>query len=62
MSTVATAVSQLNGIVSDETLLSTLPFINNPQEEAKKVQEQKERNMSMYDFGVNDEVLAEENT
>lgn len=62
LSTVATAVSQLNGIVSDETLLSTLPFINNPQEEAKKVQEQKERNMSMYDFGVNDEVLAEENT
>lgn len=48
LSTLATAVSQLNGIVSDETLLSTLPFVDNPKEEAEKVKEQKEASMDIY--------------
>lgn len=62
LSTLATAVSQLNGTVSNETLLSILPFVDDPKLEAEKLQKQKERNLSMYDFGVNNEVLAEENT
>lgn len=48
LSTVATAVSQLDNIVSDETLLSILPFVNDPKEEAKKVKEQKESQMDLY--------------
>lgn len=48
LSTIATAVSQLSGIVSDETLLSVLPFVDNPKEEAKKVQEQKLANYDLY--------------
>lgn len=62
LSTLATAVSQLNGTVSNETLLSILPFVDDPKLEAEKLEKQKERNLSMYDFGVNNEVLAEENT
>lgn len=48
LSTVATAVSQLNGIVSDETLLSILPFVDNPKEEAEKVKDQKQSQMDIY--------------
>lgn len=62
ISTLATAVSQLSGIVSDETLLSTLPFVNDPKTEAEKVREQKEASMAMYDFGMNNAVLDKENT
>ena len=50
LSTIASAISQLSGIVSNETLLSTLPFINDPKEEAEKVKEQKEANLKLYDF------------
>ena len=50
LSTLAAAVSQLNGIVSDETLLSTLPFVDNPKEEAERVKEQKESSLKLYDF------------
>lgn len=45
LSTLASAVAQLNGIVSDETLLATLPFVDNPKEEAEKVKNQKEMNI-----------------
>ena len=50
LSTLASAVSQLNGIVSDETLLSTLPFVDNPKEEAERVKKQKEASLKLYDF------------
>ena len=50
LSTLAAAVSQLNGIVSDETLLSTLPFVEDPKEEAARVKEQKESSLKLYDF------------
>ena len=62
ISDIANAVSQLKGTVSDETLLSTLPFVTDPKVEAEKVMEQKEKNMSLYDFGVNDEVLDKKNS
>ena len=37
----AQMVNQLRGLVSDETLLSQIPFITNPAEEAERVKEQK---------------------
>ena len=48
MTALASCVSQLEGIVSDETLLSTLPFVEDPKEEAEKVKEQKESQMDLY--------------
>lgn len=62
ISVIANAVSQLKGTVSDETLLSTLPFVTDPKVETEKVMEQKEKNMSLYDFGVTDEVLDKKNS
>ena len=44
----ATTVATLRGIVSDETLLQLLPFVDDPAEEAKKLEEQNERNMELY--------------
>ena len=48
LTALASCVSQLEGIVSDETLLSTLPFVDNPKEEVEKVKEQKESQMDLY--------------
>ena len=53
---------QVKGTVSDETLLSTLPFVTDPKTEAEKVIEQKEKSISLYDFGVTDEVLDKKNS
>ena len=43
-------VVQLQGIVSNETLLGLLPFVQDPQTELEKVKAQKESNMELYDF------------
>ena len=51
----ASMVNNLRGLVSDETLLAQLPFIDNAEEEYKKVQDQKQANMSLYSFGDEDE-------
>lgn len=48
LNSTASALSQLSGLVSDESLLSQLSFIDDPKEEAKKVQEQKLANYDMY--------------
>lgn len=40
----------LKGTVSDATLLSQIPFINNVNEELEKVAKQKEENMALYNF------------
>lgn len=48
-------VNQLRGLVSDETLLSQIPFIRNATEELEKLKEQKEENMSLYSFTANEE-------
>lgn len=48
----AQLVSQLSGIVSNETLLSQLDFIENPKEEYKKLQEEKKDSFNEYDFNV----------
>ena len=46
----AQMVNQLRGLVSDETLLSQIPFITNPAEEVEKVKEQKQLNADLYSF------------
>lgn len=36
-------VEKLDGIVSAETLLSQLPFVEDPQEEIRRVEEEKQK-------------------
>jgi SPP1 family phage portal protein len=43
-------VNSLRGLVSDETLLSLLPFVSDPAEELERLKAQQEANMSMYSF------------
>lgn len=45
----------LRGLVSDKTLLSILPFIKDADEEMKQVQEEREANMELYHFPINEE-------
>lgn len=44
-------VNQLRGIVSQETLLTLLPFVQDVDEEMKRVKEEKEESMELYNFG-----------
>ena len=46
---------QYKGLVSDETLLSLLPFINDVKEELLKMKAQTEANMSLYNFNINED-------
>ena len=49
-------VNQLRGIVSQETLLTLLPFVQDVDEEMKRVREEKEESMELYNFGgINDD-------
>lgn len=53
----ADLIAKLSGIVSTETLLSQLDFIEKPQEEYQKLQEEKQSNMidfAGYNFNIND--------
>ena len=43
-------INSLKGTVSDKTLLSQLPFIDDVQAELEAVKAQKEENMSLYNF------------
>ena len=45
-------VNALKGTISDETLLSMLPMVDNPQAEIEKVNKQKKENMELYSFGA----------
>lgn len=51
VSSVINLVNSLQGIVSDRTLLSQIPFVDDVNEELEAVQEQKLTNMSLYSFG-----------
>lgn len=53
-------VNSLKGTVSDETLLSQIPFVTDVQSEIYAVQKQKEANMMLYDFNTNFENEEEE--
>ena len=52
---IATMVTQLRRLVSDETLLTKLDFVTDPEAEVEKVNKQKEEQMLMYDFGTTSE-------
>ena len=55
-----TIVNSLRGLVSDETLLSLLPFINDPIVEMEKIKEQQEAHMDLYSFtSGNEEEVSE---
>ena len=43
-------VNQLRGIVSQETLLTLLPFVQDVDEEMKRVKAEKEESMELYNF------------
>ncbi len=44
-------VNSLHGLVSDKTLLSLLPFVDDVEAELEAVTAQKQENMSLYSFG-----------
>lgn len=46
----ANIVNSLRGIVSDETLITLLPFINDPEAEIERLKRQEQGRMSMYSF------------
>ena len=46
----AQVVNSLRGLVSDQTLLSLLPFIDDSQAELDRLNQQKQMNMDMYSF------------
>jgi SPP1 family phage portal protein len=46
-------VNSLKGSVSDKTLLSLLPFVDDAEAELQALQEQKEANMAIYGLGFN---------
>lgn len=46
----AQVVNTLRGLVSDETLLSLLPFVTDTQAEMDRLAQQKEANLAMYSF------------
>ena len=54
-------VSALQGIVSDETLLSLLPFINDPATEVEKLKQQKKENVNLFDFSISSNIEGAEN-
>lgn len=54
-------VSALQGIVSDETLLSLLPFVNDPTAEAEKLIKQKKENVNLFDFSLSSNLEGVEN-
>lgn len=51
MSATVQTVAQLQGIVSEKTLLSLLPFVSDVDAEQQAVEEQKRANFSAYNFG-----------
>ncbi len=46
----AQVINQLRGVVSDKTLLSLLPFIQDVDAELDQMKAEKEQNMSLYNF------------
>ena len=50
-------IKQLYGMISDKTLLSQLPFIEDVQQELNAIQEQREASLDYQDLGLEDEEL-----
>ena len=53
-------IKQLYGIVSDETLLAQLPFIENVQAELEAIENKKNEEAINYDIFSNEEVIDNE--
>ena len=53
-------VNSLRGLVSDETLLTLLPFITDAEAELEKLKAQQEANMAMYSFPIGNDNTEEE--
>ena len=47
LSDIANQINGFRGLVSDETLLSQIPFVDNPEEEIEKVSKQQEKEMEL---------------
>ena len=60
MTNVLNAINSLQGVVSDKTLLAQVPFVDDVQAEIEAVKAQKEANMSLYSFGLNNEDFGQE--
>lgn len=60
--TLISLVNSLKGIVSDKTLLSQLPFVEDINAELEALKEQKAANMALYSFGTENNLDAEEET
>ena len=56
----AQVVNSLRGLVSDQTLLSLLPFVEDSQAELDRLNQQKQMNMDMYSFTPGDDNKEEE--
>lgn len=53
-------INGLRGIVSNETLVSLLPFVQDVNEEIEKAREEKLEDMQMYDFNVGSPKVGED--
>ena len=56
----AQVVNSLRGLVSDQTLLSLLPFVEDSQAELDRLNQQKQMNMDMYSFTPGNDNTEEE--
>ena len=56
----AQVVNSLRGLVSDQTLLSLLPFVEDSQAELDRINQQKQMNMDMYSFTPGNDNTEEE--
>lgn len=52
---IAQEINMLRGLVSTETLISQLPFIENPQLELERLAGENSQSLSLYDFGSGEE-------
>ena len=60
IASIATMINSLKGSVSDATLIGQLPFVSDVNAELEALQEQKQANMSLYNFGVFENSSEEE--
>ena len=57
---IAQMATSLNGLVSQETLLSLLPFVENPQDELRKANDEKMASFETFSFPLADSEPVEE--
>ena len=60
IASIATMINSLKGSVSDATLIGQLPFVSDVNAELEALKEQKQANMSLYNFGAFENSSEEE--